>query len=275
MLEARSYIDQNALALAQQTYDRALTVDPKNTDAMLGKARLYVASHQINDAIAEYEKVLPLLTDDDEGAALVSEEAQGVRRRKDADPGRGARTAARSPTTRNRWSGHMQSTATTMRRPEPSVRPKRSGRMALGTEPRQSRGAAAARRLYRPSQQRQPRGDRHYQRVAELAPERSERARAARAGLQHDPSVRQGARRVSPLVRARAYAAGARRARRLPTTSCTTTASARRSSTRSTRARPTSSSRIPPLLLRDGRVLHRRPIRSEGEGRLSRTSSRS
>ncbi len=75
-LEARSYIDQSAAALAQQTYDRSLAIDPKNADAMLGKARLYVASHQINDAIAEYDKVLPLLTDDDERAALVSEEGK-------------------------------------------------------------------------------------------------------------------------------------------------------------------------------------------------------
>jgi tetratricopeptide (TPR) repeat protein len=75
-LEARSYIDQGAAALAQQTYDRALTIDPKNADALLGKARLFVVSHQITEAIAEYDKVLPLLTDDDERAALVSEEGK-------------------------------------------------------------------------------------------------------------------------------------------------------------------------------------------------------
>jgi tetratricopeptide (TPR) repeat protein len=75
-LEARSYIDQSAAPLAQQTYDRSLAIDPKNADALIGKARLYVVSHQITEAIAEYDKVLPLLTDDDERAALVSEEGK-------------------------------------------------------------------------------------------------------------------------------------------------------------------------------------------------------
>jgi len=76
ILEAKSYVDQNAVALAQQTYDRALVVDPKSIEAMLGKARLYVAEHQIKDAIAAYEKVLPLLPDDETRATLVCEEGK-------------------------------------------------------------------------------------------------------------------------------------------------------------------------------------------------------
>jgi tetratricopeptide (TPR) repeat protein len=82
-LEARSYIDQNAIALAQQTYDRALTVDPKNADAMLGKARLYAFQHQMKDAAAEYDKLLPLLPDDDAKAAMLSEEAKAYATEKD------------------------------------------------------------------------------------------------------------------------------------------------------------------------------------------------
>jgi tetratricopeptide (TPR) repeat protein len=74
VLEARSYIDQSAIALAQQTFDRALTVDPKSVDAILGKARLFAAGHIVKDAIAEYEVLLPLVPSNDaKGAVLVEE----------------------------------------------------------------------------------------------------------------------------------------------------------------------------------------------------------
>jgi len=76
VLEAKSYEDQNAYAFAQQMYDRALTVDPKSGDALLGKARLYAAQHNPKDAQATYEKLLPILTSDDEKATVVAEEAR-------------------------------------------------------------------------------------------------------------------------------------------------------------------------------------------------------
>jgi tetratricopeptide (TPR) repeat protein len=74
VLEARSYIDQNAFALASQLFDRALTIDPKYGDALLGKARLLAAEHNVKDAIAEYEVLLPTLTSDDAKAAVLIEE---------------------------------------------------------------------------------------------------------------------------------------------------------------------------------------------------------
>jgi tetratricopeptide (TPR) repeat protein len=76
ILEAKSYEDQSAFAFALQTYDRALVVDPKSGDALLGKARLLVAQHQVKEAAAVYEKLLPLLTSDDEKATVVAEEAR-------------------------------------------------------------------------------------------------------------------------------------------------------------------------------------------------------
>jgi tetratricopeptide (TPR) repeat protein len=74
VLEARSYIDQGAIALAMQLFDRALTIDPKSVDAILGKARLYVAGHNVKDAIATYESLLPMMTSDDARAAILVEE---------------------------------------------------------------------------------------------------------------------------------------------------------------------------------------------------------
>jgi tetratricopeptide (TPR) repeat protein len=77
VLEAKSYEDQSAFAFALQTYDRALTVDPKSGDALLDKARLLVVQHKLSDAIPLYEKLLPLASTDDEKATIVAEEARG------------------------------------------------------------------------------------------------------------------------------------------------------------------------------------------------------
>lgn len=74
VLEARSYIDQGAIALALQLYDRALTVDPKNIDAIVGRARLLSASHDVKGSIAAYESLLPLLDSDEAKAAALIEE---------------------------------------------------------------------------------------------------------------------------------------------------------------------------------------------------------
>jgi tetratricopeptide (TPR) repeat protein len=74
VLEARSYIDQNAIALALQLFDRAITIDPKNGEAVLGKARLQAAEHTVKDSIATYESLLPLVKSDDARASVVIEE---------------------------------------------------------------------------------------------------------------------------------------------------------------------------------------------------------
>ncbi len=57
-------------------YDRALTVDPRSVEALLGKARDLVAQKNVKDAVTYYEKVIPLVTSDDEKATVVTEEAR-------------------------------------------------------------------------------------------------------------------------------------------------------------------------------------------------------
>ena len=74
VLEARSYIEQSALALAQQDYERALAIDPKDGEALLGKARLLATEHNVKDSIATYEQLLAIVTSDQEKASVVLEE---------------------------------------------------------------------------------------------------------------------------------------------------------------------------------------------------------
>jgi tetratricopeptide (TPR) repeat protein len=76
VIEAKSYEDQSALPLAASTYDRAIAIDPRSIDAWVGKARVLVAQHQMKDAAATYEKIIPLLNTDDEKATVVAEEAR-------------------------------------------------------------------------------------------------------------------------------------------------------------------------------------------------------
>jgi tetratricopeptide (TPR) repeat protein len=74
ILEARSYIDQNSIALALPLFDRALAIDPKSEEALLGKARLLAGTHNVKDAIATYESLMPLLQSDESRAAVQIEE---------------------------------------------------------------------------------------------------------------------------------------------------------------------------------------------------------
>ncbi len=74
VLEARTYIEQNAVALAAQEFDRALAIDPKYTDALLGKARLLASEHNVKESIATYESLLAIVPDDDEKASVILEE---------------------------------------------------------------------------------------------------------------------------------------------------------------------------------------------------------
>jgi tetratricopeptide (TPR) repeat protein len=74
VLEARAYVSQKALALAAQDFDRALTIDPKSTDALLGKASLQAAEHNVADAIATYEQLYGVETSDEAKAAVILQE---------------------------------------------------------------------------------------------------------------------------------------------------------------------------------------------------------
>lgn len=82
ILEAQTYESQNALALAGQLFDRALAVDPKSQEALLGKARLLAAEHNPKDSIAAYEQLLAVANTDDEKAAVLIEEFQVYRQEK-------------------------------------------------------------------------------------------------------------------------------------------------------------------------------------------------
>lgn len=74
VLEARSYVSQKALALAAQDFDRALTVDPKSPDALLGKASLLAANHDVKGAIPVFEQLLAVEPNDDSKAAVLVQE---------------------------------------------------------------------------------------------------------------------------------------------------------------------------------------------------------
>ncbi len=75
LIEARTYQSQNAIALAQQLYDRATTVDPTSVDALVGKAGLAAAQHNVKDAIAAYDAVYKLQTDPNDKVAVIDQEA--------------------------------------------------------------------------------------------------------------------------------------------------------------------------------------------------------
>ncbi len=74
LLEAQTYQSQNALALAAQLYDRAATTDPTSVEALVGKARLAAAEHNVKDAIATYERIFALQTDPADKVAVIDQE---------------------------------------------------------------------------------------------------------------------------------------------------------------------------------------------------------
>jgi len=76
LLEARSYLKQNAIALAGPIFDRALAIDPKNIDALNGKAQTLAAQHDVKGAIATFEKIRVLLPSTDEKASVSVDEAR-------------------------------------------------------------------------------------------------------------------------------------------------------------------------------------------------------
>ncbi len=79
VLEARSYVSQKAIALAAQDFDRALTIDPKSPDALLGKAGLQAGNHDVKGAIATYETLLGVESDDDAKASVLVQEYEVYR----------------------------------------------------------------------------------------------------------------------------------------------------------------------------------------------------
>jgi tetratricopeptide (TPR) repeat protein len=75
LIEAQTYQQQNAIALAAQLYDRAVTIDPTSVEALIGKARLAAAQHNVKDAIAAFETILKLQTDPNDKVAVIDQEA--------------------------------------------------------------------------------------------------------------------------------------------------------------------------------------------------------
>jgi tetratricopeptide (TPR) repeat protein len=76
MMEARSYLKQNAIALAGPLFDRALAIDPNNIDALNGKAQTLAAQHDVKDAVAVFERIRSLLPSTDEKAGVSVDEAR-------------------------------------------------------------------------------------------------------------------------------------------------------------------------------------------------------
>lgn len=75
VLEAQTYMAQNAIALAQQEFDRAVAVDPKSQEALAGKAQVEGIAHNVKDAVVSYGQLLALQTDDDQRAAVLDQMA--------------------------------------------------------------------------------------------------------------------------------------------------------------------------------------------------------
>jgi tetratricopeptide (TPR) repeat protein len=75
LYEARTYLDQNAAPLSLQVLDRALAVVPDNPDALLLKAQVYGSQHDVKNAVAIYEHLATLMTDDVDKVSVLDAEA--------------------------------------------------------------------------------------------------------------------------------------------------------------------------------------------------------
>lgn len=73
VLEAQTYEDSNALALAMQLFDKALAIDPKGLEGLLGKAELASAQHDIKLSIATYGQLLDLMPDNARKAGVTDQ----------------------------------------------------------------------------------------------------------------------------------------------------------------------------------------------------------
>jgi tetratricopeptide (TPR) repeat protein len=73
VLVARTYQDQSAFALASQTFDRAIAIDPTNLEALVGKAQLAASQHDVKTAVDTYNTIFALQTTDIDKAAVIDE----------------------------------------------------------------------------------------------------------------------------------------------------------------------------------------------------------
>jgi tetratricopeptide (TPR) repeat protein len=73
VLVARTYEDQNAFALAGQTFDRAIAIEPTSLEALIGKAQLAASQHDVTTAVATYNTILAQQTQDVDKAAVLDE----------------------------------------------------------------------------------------------------------------------------------------------------------------------------------------------------------
>jgi tetratricopeptide (TPR) repeat protein len=73
VLEARTYEDENSLALAMPLLDKALSIDPKNLEALAAKGELASAQHDVKTSIDTYTTLLGLMTTDAQKAGVVDQ----------------------------------------------------------------------------------------------------------------------------------------------------------------------------------------------------------
>jgi tetratricopeptide (TPR) repeat protein len=88
VLEAQTYEDANSLALAMPLLDQALTIDPKNLEALAAKAELASAQHDVKTSIATYQLILAQMTTNEQKASVTAQMALVYAREKqdtDAD----------------------------------------------------------------------------------------------------------------------------------------------------------------------------------------------
>jgi tetratricopeptide (TPR) repeat protein len=88
VLEAQTYEDSDALALAMPLLDRALAVAPNNVEALVGKAEVASAQHDVKTSIATYGAILALATDNIQRVSVTDQMALVYAREKmdsDAD----------------------------------------------------------------------------------------------------------------------------------------------------------------------------------------------
>ncbi len=76
VLIARTYEDQSAFALAAQTFDRAIAIEPTSLEALVGKAQLAASQHDVNTAVATYNTIFAQQTADVDKAAVMDEIAK-------------------------------------------------------------------------------------------------------------------------------------------------------------------------------------------------------
>jgi len=75
LYEARTYLDQNAAPLALSVIGRALLIYPNYPDALIAKAQVLGAQHNVQDAVAVYEKLATTVPDAVDKVSILDAEA--------------------------------------------------------------------------------------------------------------------------------------------------------------------------------------------------------